>query len=647
VNVDREPDPKVACPHCGKPVDPLRAAAVSIIDGRISHFCSAECRERHLRRAKDSAPSPSPPPARTAGRSIDTADEAPRVDPLDLASRASSLPRSPILVRESAWMAALFAVAAGALALELWGGRIAHLAALCAAGAAALACLATGLVRERSGGLLRVVEAAAFPFSAIAIAAASSLGGFRGAGAAVALLAAERAGRLVETIGRLRSGVLASIDGRAPSPLAESFRDNSTLAARAKTVAQILAIARFPLAALFGLFLRFALHASPSHALLASAIALIALGPRALRMATGDAHLGVAIAAAARNVAIRDADAVDHAGASRVFLFFGPGVLVSGEMTVVDFRVAEGVREADALDALHAVETGVQGRVATAISRFAGGRGGAGEAATDMVVSAGLGVCGTTRLGRVVCGARELLLASGIATGELEEAAHAVEETGRRAVFLGWDERLAAVFGVQEEPLQGARDMALRLASQGFEPALITSAEVDAAHALGARLGIEHVRFDSDLERTGRILGELADAGESVVLVGRGPAFEENLRLAAASIAVGGDEPTLASFELKGGDVREVPWIAEACADARSSVFANLAVLTAAGLVGLAVAAGWHTPASAVLIGAACAMAAGFTTINSPFPLVDAARRRIDAAVASAARRIARRVAGR
>src|ERR1044071_7970873 len=32
-----------ACPTCGKPVDPLRARAVAVIDGKIVGFCSAGC----------------------------------------------------------------------------------------------------------------------------------------------------------------------------------------------------------------------------------------------------------------------------------------------------------------------------------------------------------------------------------------------------------------------------------------------------------------------------------------------------------------------------------------------------------------------------------------------------------------------------
>lgn len=45
-----------ACPTCGKPVDPLRAPAVGVRDGKVVGFCSKECAE-----ALESKPTPAPP----------------------------------------------------------------------------------------------------------------------------------------------------------------------------------------------------------------------------------------------------------------------------------------------------------------------------------------------------------------------------------------------------------------------------------------------------------------------------------------------------------------------------------------------------------------------------------------------------------
>jgi hypothetical protein len=39
------------CPGCNRPIDPLRAPAVSVLSGKIVHFCSSMCREAFLDRA--------------------------------------------------------------------------------------------------------------------------------------------------------------------------------------------------------------------------------------------------------------------------------------------------------------------------------------------------------------------------------------------------------------------------------------------------------------------------------------------------------------------------------------------------------------------------------------------------------------------
>lgn len=59
------------CPACGTAFHPLRARAVSVIDGRVRAFCSAACRDRGLRpaepaRAEGDVQAPSPSLARAA-----------------------------------------------------------------------------------------------------------------------------------------------------------------------------------------------------------------------------------------------------------------------------------------------------------------------------------------------------------------------------------------------------------------------------------------------------------------------------------------------------------------------------------------------------------------------------------------------------
>jgi hypothetical protein len=66
------------CPACGGSYDPLRAQAVTVIDGRVRAFCSSGCRERGLappapqRPATDGQGAVSPPASSSVGRTVPT-----------------------------------------------------------------------------------------------------------------------------------------------------------------------------------------------------------------------------------------------------------------------------------------------------------------------------------------------------------------------------------------------------------------------------------------------------------------------------------------------------------------------------------------------------------------------------------------------
>src|SRR5438874_2019647 len=81
------------CPACGAEYDPLRARAVTVIDGHVRAFCSPACRERGL------APPPSSPRTTT---------DAHAVIPARRASLWASLP-TEYLVLVAASLAALVA----------------------------------------------------------------------------------------------------------------------------------------------------------------------------------------------------------------------------------------------------------------------------------------------------------------------------------------------------------------------------------------------------------------------------------------------------------------------------------------------------------------------------------------------------------
>jgi hypothetical protein len=515
---------------------------------------------------------------------------------------------------------ALLCGCAAAIMLVPPGALDGFLAAIISGGAILVSAAVT-MVRERRSSASRFAEVASLTIACGALAAACAIdrAGRAPALVALAILAGDRAGRLLEIAGRCRSGVLDVVSGNGPPLLASEWRDNSSLAARIRTLATIVEWARVPLALGAGAAVWFTGFGAQTLGLYAGATVVLALSPRALRMVTGDAHLSVALRAARAGVVIRDAHTVHQVASARIVMFMTRRALVAPEVRIVDWQMAEGADEGTVKDALAALEAGAQGRFAAALREFLGDRPGAGTA-IGVEERPGRGLAGDTRHGRVVCGTRTLLLELGISTAMHEAWARGVERSGRRAFFVAIDGVVRAMLGAQEEPAPGVQEVTRRLALLGLDPAMTTSAEADAAIALGARLGIENVRFETREADLDSVLSEIAASGDKVVIVGSGIAFEENLRTAAAAIAVGSERPSMAGVDARGRSLQVVADIIEDARCAARSVRLNLILTGVAAGIGLGLATGWHSPWIVLVAGAAAFGVCAFSMINGPFP---------------------------
>jgi YHS domain-containing protein len=611
-----------ACPRCRKPLDPLRAPAVSVIEGRITHFCSPTCREQFLNRsepaqAKRVEKEASDRPDAETRRDDDTRGE---VDTLPASTTSvRNLYRSKLLTHQLIRTGTFTSLAILTTVLPPYlGGRL--LVALAALGLAVH--LVLNLVQHHSRNPARLMEALAPFFASTAVLVTVFFGlSPRVAGVvALMMLAAESAGHLLELTFRLRSGVLVAVEGRSKVSLASSWRDNSEMASRIRRISIALHWARYPLALAIGTAVFFITAGSLLHSLLAGATALLAVNPRTLRMATGDAHLRAALLASRRGVSIRDAFEIGRGASAQVVLFMAKRSLLKHDLSVVDWKTAEQADEEKLIDALHAVESNATGRFATAIRQFTKSRKARASSPVSVERIPGAGVMSDTPWGKVVCGSRELLLENGISTALMEPQADTIESSGRRAVFLAVNDRVAAVFGVEEAFLPNVPEEILKIQRLGLAPQLMTSASVKTATALGERLRIETVYFDAPEENVGELLQRAADTGARVILVGHGPAFEENLRGAETSIAVLGKASTQAGLDARQADLSVIPWLFRVLKRAEWSARVNFAAGTASALVGLGTAISWVAPGTALFVASMNALVAASCTFNAPFP---------------------------
>jgi YHS domain-containing protein len=603
--------PSPACPQCGKPIDPLRAPAVSVIGGQMIHFCSSTCRQKHLNRSDLSE-------IEDKNKGLTTPEKSPNAPSEEISSEpvlsvhsegAGSLYRSKLLVHQVVQTTAFAAIT---LAVLLVPALLDDYFRLALAGVGILLHAGLAVRREHHSSVIRVLNSLSVAVASTSVLLSALLGvSFRAAAVSASLL-----------VSRHRSGILMAIEGGHELSLPRSWRDNSRMASDIQTAGSVVHWVRYPVAAIVSAAAFIISKNDPVNALLAGATALMAIDPRPLRMATGDAHLRASLLASTRGIGIRDAFVLGEIARANVALFIAKRSLAGEALSVVDWKLAENADESDVLDALHAVELNATGPVAAAVSRYTRSRKARASPPVLVEKQAHLGIKSDTPWGTVLCGSRRLLLENGVPTALMEPPAAAIEASGRRAVFVAMAERLVAVFGIEESIAPDVEEMTLRLQQMGVAPQLLTSADVQAGTALGGRLGFEAVHFDTPEDQVGEVLERLAESGNRVVLIGHGPAFEENLRSARSAIAVVGAEPTQAGVDARLACLSDIPWLVRIVKRADRSARVNLVTATGSALAGLGLALTWFSPGIALTATVMTTLAALFCTVNAPFPLL-------------------------
>lgn len=606
------------------------------------HFCSTHCRETYLKRSNADAPSSLSLPSSNESTPIKTSivasagnDETntestaskPSFAPPAHKGASLSLFRLPYV---QLWMPFFIeSVILSVLLLTLlllpphYQEGVAG-AMMCGAGI--LLSIVLGIVREWKNGIGGIVNTLPVSLAATAIAVASYLYPTLWYGYCVALsVPGLRAlGRCAEFWVRYRSGVLQVIVGVDEFELSKKWRDNSALAILVRKISIALDLGRIPVGVVVGVGIFFGLKFSASFALLGAAMAVIVFEPRLLRMVTGDAHLKVALQAARNGIGVRDADAVARLGDAKRILLMAREALVMSKVEVVDWFVREGVNEENIKQALYSLENAYDDRYSDAVGLFLQSTKSPERIdKKDIHRVPGKGIYGKTSFGVLHCGSRNLMLENSISTAELEHRANELERTGRRALFVALCGEVVAMFGIEETFVPDAKEAVMELSMSGYEPSMMTSAEVEAAQSLGERLGISHVKFERPHALLEDVIKGFNQSGDDLVLIGGGGDFEQSLRSAACAIAVG---PKVSSGSLAGIDARaksllDIAQLLMWVTAARRSVYINLLSAALFMALGMCFVFGWITMQMILALSIGSVLLSFLGTLSGPYPL--------------------------
>jgi Cu+-exporting ATPase len=221
---------------------------------------------------------------------------------------------------------------------------------------------------------------------------------------------------------------------------------------------------------------------------------LIIACPCALGLATPTALLVGTGRGAQLGILIKGPEVLESTRRITTVVLDKTGTVTTGQMSLVDVHLADGVEADEALRLAGALENASEHPIARAIAKGAADKIGTLPPIEEFTNVEGLGVQGIVD-GRAVLVGRTALLEewSQHLPEDLAEAKSAAEKEGKTAVAVGWDGQARAVLVVADTVKPTSAEAITKLRELGLTPVLLTGDNEAVARSVAAEVGIDEV----------------------------------------------------------------------------------------------------------------------------------------------------------
>ena len=278
--------------------------------------------------------------------------------------------------------------------------------------------------------------------------------------------------------------------------------------------------------------------ASVETALLFAITVVVITCPDALGLATPTAIMVGTGLGAKRGILFKNATALESSARINVVVLDKTGTLTKGEPEVTDFT-ATGVDRDELLALVAAVERESEHPLAEAVVNYAVRERAAVLAAVDFKNVPGHGAGAAVQGRRVLVGNRRLMAAEGIDIAAVAAQREQLASTGRTAVLVAVDGRVAGVIALADAVRDTAAAAIAALHESGIEVAMMTGDNEATAQRIGALLHIDTVIAEVLPQDKSAKVAELQAAGKRVAMVGDGVNDAPALAQADLGIAIG------------------------------------------------------------------------------------------------------------
>jgi P-type Cu+ transporter len=298
---------------------------------------------------------------------------------------------------------------------------------------------------------------------------------------------------------------------------------------------------------------------SATFAFTAAVAVLIIACPCALGLATPTALMVGTGRGAQLGLLIKGAEVLESTRRVDTIVLDKTGTVTTGQMTLVDVAVADGVDAAAALRLTGALEDASEHPIAQAIAAAARDAG-ALPAVDGFENREGLGVQGVVEGHALVAGRPALLEEWAMCLpAPLAAAKEAAEARGQTAIAAGWDGEARAVFVVADTIKPTSAEAVAQLKALGLRPVLLTGDNERTARAIAGEVGIDEVIAEVMPADKADIVRRLQSEGHVVAMVGDGVNDAPALAQADLGLAIGtGTDVAIEASDLTlvSGDLR-------------------------------------------------------------------------------------------
>ncbi|GAA3164290.1 heavy metal translocating P-type ATPase [Blastococcus jejuensis] len=326
--------------------------------------------------------------------------------------------------------------------------------------------------------------------------------------------------------------------------------------------------------------------------------------PDALGLATPTAIMVGTGLGAQRGVLFKNATALETSARIDAVVMDKTGTLTKGEPEVTDV-VVDGIDEEQLLALTAAVERESEHPLAAAVVRYAAERGLAPLAARDFRNVPGHGAGAEVAGRRVLVGNRKLMADQGIDLGPLAGRRDELAASGRTAVLVAVDNRVAGVIALADAARETSAAAVAALHDLGVEVVMLSGDNEATARRIAGQLGIDTVIAEVLPGDKATKISELQRAGKRVAMVGDGVNDAPALAQADLGIAIGaGTDVAIetADVVLMRSDPLDVPTALQIGRGTLRKMRQNLAWAVGYNVIALPIAAGVFEPAFGLVL---------------------------------------------